>query len=56
MTDLKWGTIWGDDDKVHLVPCDDCGKVMAPHVLKETCECHPEIDSDDGIVTHAVIQ
>lgn len=55
MNDAKWGTIWGDDDRVHLVPCDDAGFVLEPHVASNTCSCRPEVDHEDGIVTHRVL-
>ena len=52
----KWGSVWSDDGLMHLVPCDESGHLLDPHIASESCHCHPEIDRKEGIVTHWVIQ
>ena len=52
---IKWGQIWGDDDRLHLVPCDERCYLLPPHKTNENCACHPEVEEEAGIVIHAVI-
>lgn len=38
-----------DEPYIHLLPFND----LFPHVLSRTeCWCHPELDIEDGLVTH----
>lgn len=42
----KWGPISALDGWIHIVPCDEQGVILAPHVPSITCECEPVEDDE----------
>ncbi|MCK5020851.1 MAG: hypothetical protein KAS32_27770 [Candidatus Peribacteraceae bacterium] len=41
---MKYG-VFGDidEDVQHVVPCDEGGKILSPHILDEICQCEPKV-------------
>lgn len=48
---MAWGTYRDEEDRIHVLPLDDEGKFMTPHVASLDCPCHPEV-LEDGLITH----
>lgn len=39
---LKWGH-FPKDDTLHVVPCDEEGYIVKPHIASINCPCLPDI-------------
>ena len=37
-----WG-VFEREDMVHVIPCDDEGVVLIPHIVGDLCSCRPNI-------------
>ncbi len=44
-----WG-VFNRDDDVQVVPVDEKGEPMAPHIFDTECLCHPELEEHDKLL------
>lgn len=47
---MKWGCFYPVDELPHVIPVDDAGYTLAPHIVELECKCHPV--EDDGVIVH----
>jgi hypothetical protein len=45
----------------HVIPCNDAGEIMSPHICHLSCPCHPAVDNTPTghsipIIIHEQIQ
>jgi len=53
--------MWGvfeefDLDFNHIAPCNDDGWITPPHKGTVDCPCHPEVDAEQGMIIHNMLQ
>lgn len=54
-----WG-VFELEDSIHVIPTDEEGNILEPHILDDFCDCIPEAVSvgEDGriIMAHCAMQ
>lgn len=52
---MKWA-IFDQPDGIHIIPCNDDGYLLKPHIVDVFCDCEPTMvickEFDRLIITH----